>query len=148
MSPYDEQLFEQKFLEVDSEDLFSINPEISIITLSHDKTFLCAGTIQTNAKLLIWELTSRTFIRSKFFNKILGLVLHDCCMVLLLKYAEDARHIACICLTRDYTQCVYLIDSKTCKILGSFILFYKKRFCEFVVFDTLQNKRLGILTKF
>jgi hypothetical protein len=103
--------FVEKFLEPDSENLFSINPEISIFTLSKDRRYLCAGTIQKKAKLMIWELASRTFIKS--------MTLANCCVILLVKYSYDSKYIVAVGLTKFYTQCVYFIDVKSGCALGA-----------------------------
>lgn len=112
--------FDQSFLEVDSENIFSVNPEISCLAISHNRKFVCIGTTQSNAQLLIWELTSQTFMKN--------MTLQDCCTVLMLKYSYDTRMVACIALTRNYTQVVYLIDTHTSQILGACNLFYSLPF--------------------
>ena len=37
----------------------------------------------------------------------------------MLKYAFDSRTVVCIALTRNYTQCVFLIDTEKSKILAA-----------------------------
>lgn len=112
--------FQQTFLEPDSENIFNTNPEISCIAICRNRKFLCIGTTQTQAKLIIWELTSRTFMRS--------MTLTDCCTILMLKYAFDTRMVACVALTKNYTQVVYLIDTYKCEILGASNLLYSLPF--------------------
>lgn len=108
--------FQQSFLEPDSENIFNTNPEISCMAICRNRKFLCIGTSQTQAKLIIWELTSRTFMKS--------MTLSDCCTILMLKYAYDTRMIACVALTKNYTQVVYLIDTYKSIILGASNLLY------------------------
>ena len=102
--------FHENFLEPDSENLFSINPEVSTFTLSKDRKYICVGTIQKKAKLLIWEISSRTFIKS--------MTLAHCCVILTIKYSFDARFMVVIGLTKDYTQTVFFIDVKEGSIMG------------------------------
>lgn len=102
--------FTQKFLEPDKDNIFSISPEISAIASCQHGQYICCGTTQTNSKLLIWEVTSRTFIKS--------ITLNNCCTVLMIEYAYDSRTVVCIALTKAYTQCLYLIDTHKSKILG------------------------------
>jgi WD40 repeat protein len=106
-----DEYFSQKFLEPDKGNIFSISPEISAIAICPNGKFLCTGTTQNNARILIWEMTSRTFIRS--------MTLSNCCTVLALEYAEDSRTIICVALSKNYTQCLYLIDTEKSKILAS-----------------------------
>lgn len=46
---YHDRYFSQSFLEVDSENIFSVNPEISCMAISQNRKFICIGTTQTNA---------------------------------------------------------------------------------------------------
>ena len=46
---YHEKYFKQSFLEIDSENIFSVNPEISCMAISHNRKFVALGTTQTNA---------------------------------------------------------------------------------------------------
>lgn len=102
---------QQSFLEPDKENIFSISPEVTAIAICERRKYLCVGTSQNNAKILIWEVTSKTFIRS--------MTLNGYCTVLIIEFAYDSRTIACTALSRDYTQCVFLIDSETSQILAA-----------------------------
>jgi len=117
---FHKEYFSQSFLEPDSENIFTTNPEISCMAISQDRKFLCIGTTQTHAQLILWELTSRTFMKN--------MTLNDCCTILLLKYSFDHRMIACVALTRNYTQIVYLIDTHKSTILGAMNLLYSLPF--------------------
>lgn len=108
--------FSQKFLEPDKENIFSISPEISAVAICPNSQYICCGTTQTDARLIIWEVTSRTFIKS--------INLNNCCTVLLIEYAYDSRTVVCIALTKTYTQCIFLIDTHKSKILGVVNLLY------------------------
>jgi WD40 repeat protein len=105
------QFFKEKFLEVDRGDADSTSPEISTFTLSPDRRYVCAGTIQKKAKLITWELTTNTFIKSW--------TLENCCVVLNIRYSSDKKRLVCIALTETYMQVVMLIDNATGEILGS-----------------------------
>ena len=78
----------QEFIKVDAENYFSSSPEISAIALSHDKKFLCAGTIQANAKLILWEICSKTCLKN--------IPLLNASIITHIKIAYDSRHICCI----------------------------------------------------
>lgn len=78
-------------------------PQLSCFSLSEDKKFLVAGTIETQAKLIIWDICSRTCIKT--------LRITNSPMILKAKFAYDNKHIGLVALTNDYTMCVYLIDS-------------------------------------
>lgn len=82
----------QDFLRVDINDIFSTSPEISNFTISDDKKYLCAGTIDTRAKLIVWEIDSHTCVKS--------LTLSNCSIIQLLRFAYDSRHICCVVLNR------------------------------------------------
>ena len=103
--------FKENFLEPDSKNYYSISPEISTLTLSKDRKYLCVGTIQSKAKLITWEITSRTYLKS--------LILDDCCVVLNICYSFDKKSIACVALTKRYTQRVYMVEAATLKILAT-----------------------------
>jgi WD40 repeat protein len=134
---FQDSYFQEKFLEIDKENIFSISPEISTISICDDGKFLCAGTTQNNAKLLIWELTSKTFFKS--------MTLNDCCTVLIIRYAYDSRNIACVALTRTYTQCIYLIDSEQDKILAVVNNLYSVPF-KIKDLDFLPNSKSEFIT--
>jgi len=77
----------QEFIKVEGDNIFSSSPEISAIALSHDRKILCAGTLQKNAKLLIWDICSRTKIKS--------LSLINAYYISYIKFAYDSQHICC-----------------------------------------------------
>jgi len=133
---FHKEYFSQSFLEPDSENIFTTNPEISCMAISQDRKFLCIGTTQTHAQLILWELTSRTFMKN--------MTLNDCCTILLLKYSFDHRMIACVALTRNYTQIVYLIDTHKSTILGAMNLLYSLPF-KIKDLESIQNVKQGAL---
>ena len=137
---YEEEYFSQVFLEPDTENIFTTNPEISCMAISKNRKFLCVGTSQTHAQLIIWELTSRTFIKN--------MTLNDSCKIMLLKYAYDTRMICCVALTRNYTQVVYLIDSHKSEILGAMNLLYSIPFkikdLEFLPYSKIEFITCGV----
>lgn len=100
----------QEFLKVDEGNVFSTAPEISAYTLSTDKRFLCAGTQELNARIIIWEICSRTCIKT--------LKLSNCTSIIIIKFAFDSQHICALGTSPDYTQIVYLIDSAKPQVLG------------------------------
>ena len=79
--------------------------------MSHDKKLLCAGTIETKAKLLIWDICSRTCVRS--------LTLNNSVMVTNMKWAYDNRHMCCNAITTEYTMMIMLIDTEGPTVLGT-----------------------------
>ena len=113
-------LLNQEFLQVDSRNLFTISPEISCLALSDDRKILGVGTTQTAAKIIIWEICSRTMITSMTLNVVIT--------ILNLKFAHDSRHICCIGLTKEHTLMVFLIDSLQSQILGAVNLQYSISF--------------------
>ena len=78
----------QKFLQPDMETLFSTSPEISVFTLSSDQKYICAGTIELYAKLIVWEISSRTCINS--------ITLPTCSLIQLIRFANDSKHVCCV----------------------------------------------------
>lgn len=76
----------------------STYPEISCFSLSKDKKFLVAGTIQTKAKILIWDICSRTCIKT--------MTLANSSMIILVKFAYNNRHICCLSLTHKYKMMI------------------------------------------
>lgn len=102
--------FKETFLEPDSKYDYSVSPEVSTLALCHKRKYLCLGTIQSKAKLVLWELTSMTYLKS--------LTLDDCCVVLNISFSYNRKRIACVALTKSYTQRVYLIDGKEFKIIA------------------------------
>ena len=103
--------FKESFLEPDSKNDYSVSPEISTFAISKDRKCICVGTIQSKAKIITWELTSRTYLNS--------LILEDCCVVLNLSFSYDMKSIGCVALTKHYTQRVYLIQTENLVILGT-----------------------------
>ncbi|KAL4455920.1 hypothetical protein ABPG73_008674 [Tetrahymena malaccensis] len=99
----------QEFVKLDA-SINSSFPQLSCFSLSEDKKFLVAGTIETQAKLIIWDICSRTCIKT--------LRITNSPMILKAKFAHDNKHIGLVALTNDYTMCVYLIDSQSGQVLG------------------------------
>ncbi|CAD8183513.1 unnamed protein product [Paramecium pentaurelia] len=99
----------QQFIKLDQSDTSS-SPEISCITLSQDKKLLCAGTIELNAKLLIWDICSRTCVKN--------IVINNAVMIMNIKFAYDNRHLICNAITQEYRQEILLIDSENHQVLG------------------------------
>ncbi len=110
----------QEFLKIDEGNFFSTSPEISSYTLSNDKRFLCAGTQELNARILIWEICSRTCIKT--------LKLNNCTCIQIIKFAYDSQHIIAVGTSFDYTQVVYLIDTAKPQVLGCVNLINTLRF--------------------
>ena len=100
----------QELLRVDEESIFPTAPEISALALSLDKRFICVGTQEIDARILIWEVCSRTCIKI--------LKLNNCTSIQNIKFAFNARHVCAIGVTPDYTQIVYLIDTLKPQVLG------------------------------
>lgn len=80
------------------------------MTLSKDKKYLLAGTISIPAKIMMWEISSRTCL----FRQNIPV----CNYIMGLKLAYDNRHIICIGLTQEYVAVLLLIDIHQHKILG------------------------------
>ncbi|EGR31153.1 hypothetical protein IMG5_116830 [Ichthyophthirius multifiliis] len=99
----------QEFIKLDK-SFKSIDPEISCFVLSRDKKLLCAGTIQTNAQIIIWDICSQTCLKQMHLTNS-SYILH-------IKFAYDNRHIICIAITNECTLIIYLIDTQDVKILG------------------------------
>ena len=96
--------------------MFTIFPEISAIAFDDERKILCVGTTQIIAKLIIWEMCSRTEISNMSLPTII--------QVLNLKFAHDSRHICCMGLTKKRTLMVFLIDSEKQVILGTQDMIY------------------------
>ena len=84
--------------------------------MSHDKKLLCAGTIETKAKLLIWDICSRTCVRS--------LTINNSVMITNLKWAYDNRHMCCNAISSEYTMMIMLIDTEGPTVLGTVNFIY------------------------
>ena len=48
-----------------------------------------------------------------------SITFEDCCVVLNLCYSSDMKRIAAVTLTKDYTQRIYLLDTKNLTVLGT-----------------------------
>lgn len=66
--------------------------------------------METKAKILIWDICSRTCIKQ--------ITLNNASMVINIKFAYDNRHICCNAITNDYTMAIMLIDTDTPQVLG------------------------------
>lgn len=88
----------------------SIYAEISCFALSKDKKIIAAGTSQINAKILIWDICSRTCFKQ--------LALSNSSHIQAIKFAYDNRHIIVLALTNHYDLMLYLIDTLYSLILG------------------------------
>lgn len=88
----------------------SVFAEISCFVLSKDKKIIAAGTSQINAKILIWDICSRTCLKQ--------LTLSNSSHIQQIKFAYDNRHIVTTALTNEYTLMLYLIDTQYSTILG------------------------------
>lgn len=102
--------FKLSFLSPDSRNEFNVNPQISTLALSKDRKYLAVGTIQTKAKIITWELTSYTYLDSITFE--------DCCMIQNISFSGDMKRIVTVILTKDYTQRVYLLETKKLEVIG------------------------------
>ena len=122
--------FKEKFLEVDSENQDSTSPQISTLTLSPCRKYVCVGTYQRKAMLITWELTTNTFVKSW--------TLDNCCVVQYIKYSSDKKRLVVIALTENYTQILMLLDNQTGEILGS---------CEFNYSIPFRIKDVDFLPK-
>ena len=122
--------FKEKFLEIDSENPDSTSPQISTLTLSPCRKYVCVGTYQRKAMLVTWELTTNTFVKSW--------TLDNCCVVQYIKYSSDKKRLLVIALTENYTQILMLIDNHTGEILG---------YCEFNYSIPFRIKDMDFLPK-
>ena len=110
----------QKFLFPDEKNLFTTFPEISAMAMDEERKIIAVGTTQSSAKIIIWEVCSRTMLSTMNLPMIVT--------VLNLKFAHDSRHICCIGQTKDHTVMVFLIDSQLNLILGTIDLIYSVPF--------------------
>lgn len=100
----------QEFIKLD-DNRDSVFPEISCFTMSKDKKILCVGTSQINAKILIWDICSRSSLYS--------ITLLNTSLIQMVKLAFNNRHVLCLSITNDYKEMIYLIDSITSTVIGS-----------------------------
>ena len=100
----------QEFIKVDCDNLLSSSPEVSALALTKDKKLLCAGTHQVNAKIIVWDICSRTCIKH--------LSVLNSSLITNIRWAYDNRHICCTAITNDFKQIVFLIDTLSGQILG------------------------------
>ena len=100
----------QEFFKVDGEASTPTAPEISALALSTDRRFICAGTQEIHASIYIWEVCSRTCIKS--------LKLNNCSIIQNIKFAYNSCHVCAIGISPDYTQIIYLIDALKGQVLG------------------------------
>ena len=108
-SPGGQIQLRQEFIRLDqSPD--STSPEISCFSLSNDLKFLIAGTIQTNARIIIWDISSRTCINT--------ITLQGTSMVVMVKFAHDNRHAVASVVTKAYSLMIYLLDTHLNQVLG------------------------------
>lgn len=89
----------------------SVYPEISCFSMSKEKKILCVGTSQINSKILIWDICSRTSLKS--------ITLANVNTVLMVKLAFNNRHVLALCLTSEYKQMIYLLDSSNSSVIGT-----------------------------
>lgn len=104
------QFFKLSFLSPDSRNEFNVNPQISTLALSKDRKYLAVGTIQTKAKIITWELTSYTYLDSITFE--------DCCVIQNISFSGDMKRIVAVILTKDYTQRLYLLETRKLEVIG------------------------------
>lgn len=103
--------YNEKFLELDYGNIDNTSPEISTFTITPDRRYVCVGTIQKKARLITWDITTNTYMKSWS--------LEGCCVVLHIKYSNDMNRLICLALTENYTQMIKLIDNRTSEVLGS-----------------------------
>ena len=107
---YEEDVqLQQEFINLD-EYLSSDYAQISCFVLSKDKRMVCAGTMQVNAKILVWDLCSRTSLKS--------ITLTNTNHIENVRFAYDNRHILVQAILHDYTTMLYLMDWQTTQLLG------------------------------
>jgi hypothetical protein len=94
--------YNQLFLSPDQSTRNS-HPEISCFQLSKDKRMLFIGTAQNQAQLIVWEISTHTMV-----NKI---TLESVSVILFITCAYDNQHLIVIGLTKDYLQCIILLDT-------------------------------------
>jgi len=85
----------QQFIEVDKYSKQLTSAEISCMDVSDDGYFLCCGTNEASAKIIIWEMKSRTCISNTRIN--------NCACFLNIKFSFDHSRICALGLTPDNT---------------------------------------------
>lgn len=102
---------EQDILEPDCRTMFSESPEITAITICQKRKRIAIGTKQIDASILIWDITTVSFIKKIQIEGVYAI--KD------IKYCRDAKKGAILCSQKaDNAQSVYYIDMENGIILG------------------------------
>ena len=123
-----DEKFKQIILEPDSENVFSESPEIASLTICHNNKFLGIGTKQINPFLMLWDITTTTFLQKTQFT--------GCISITNIKFSEDYSKTICLAQQRTLRQGVYLLEMFSGTILA---------FCVFENSDFSRIKDLSFL---
>ncbi len=123
-----DERFRQLVLEPDSENTYSESPEIASLAICHNNKYLGIGTKQISPVLMLWDITTTTFVqKTQFF---------DCVSVLNIRFSEDYSKTVCLTQQKSLRQAVYLLEMFTGTMLA---------FCVFENSDFSRIKDLAFL---
>ena len=115
------------------------NTEISCMTMNQTKKLIAFGTAENEAKVCVWDITTRTEIAS--------VLLINASLVYVVKFHSSDRYLAVIALTQEFKQAIILIDILNQQILSYTTLLhslpFKLRDIEFVPASGSSNPAVG-----
>lgn len=82
--------------------IFSVNPEISTITLSHDRRTLFAGTTQENCQVIIWDISTQTELEHIGFKGYVSII--------LIKVSQQQKYVIVLALNKKSKQVLFFIS--------------------------------------
>lgn len=78
----------QTFLRPEEQRFTAISPEVSSFALTEDKRLLFIGTSQSEANVLVWEISTNM--------QLARLIIPNCCSIIYIRVAHDNKHLIII----------------------------------------------------
>lgn len=85
-------MYKQTFLRPEEQRFTATSPDVSCFALSDDKRLLFIGTSQSEANIIVWEISTQV--------QLARFILPNCCTIMYLKVAFDSKHIIIVVSSR------------------------------------------------
>lgn len=132
--------FKQTLLPADEGNSMSTSPGIFSIGMCSARRYLCAGTIESNARIIKWDALSST--------KLNTIVLYGYTCIEFMKFAFDSNTLVCLALHERYFTSLLVLDTSKSLILAKsdleYSLPFKIKYVDFLPCSTVDLVTCGV----
>lgn len=132
--------FKQSLLRADEGNSMSTSPEIFSIAMCSERRYLCAGTLESNARIIKWDALSST--------KLNTIVLYGYTCIEFMRFAFDSNTLVCLALHERYFTSLMVLDTSKSLILAKsdleYSLPFKIKFIDFIPCSTVDLVTCGV----